>query len=236
MSFRRFVIADIHGCARTFAALVFDVLRIRRHDMLYLLGDYVDRGPRSREVIDLILSLQSEGFKVKPIRGNHDDMLLKACGSLDYLRIWILNGGRTTLDSFGVEDPCEIPNSYRHFIAGLPHYLELEDFILVHAGLNFAADNPFLDTEAMLWSRSDVINPERIGFRKLVSGHTPVSRETIRESIPTGRIFLDNGCVYAPHPELGTLAALELNTLSLYFQDNVDLPAQAGGARHEALS
>lgn len=219
---RRFVIPDIHGCARTFAALVFDVLRIRQTDMLYLLGDYIDRGPRSREVIDLLVSLQHDGFIIHPIRGNHDEMLLRSCGSLDYFRLWILNGGRTTLESFGVEDPCEIPGPYRHFLAGLPYYLELEDSILVHAGLNFAADDPFADTQAMLWSRSDEVVPERTGYRKVISGHTPVSRETIRQSISTGRIFLDNGCVYAPQPDLGTLAALELNTMSLYFQVNID--------------
>lgn len=222
MLVRRFVIPDIHGCARTFAALVFDVLRIRETDVLYLLGDYVDRGPRSREVIDLIWSLQRDGFIVYPIRGNHDEMFLQSCGSLDYFRMWILNGGRTTLESFGVEDPCGIPGSYRRFFAGLPYYLELEDSILVHAGLNFETGDPFADTQAMLWSRDGEVKPELIGYRKIISGHTPVDRETIRQSLATGRILLDNGCVYAPHPDLGTLAALELNTMSLYFQVNID--------------
>lgn len=222
MSFRRFVIPDIHGCARTFAALLYDALRIRSSDILYLLGDYTDRGPRSREVIDLIWTLKRDGIEIHPIRGNHDEMLLRACESLDHFRLWILNGGRTTLESFDVVDPCEIPLSYKRFFTNLPYYLELDDAILVHAGLNFQAVDPFADTESMLWSRSVEVKPERIGYKKVISGHTPVNREIIKKSISSERILLDNGCVYTDRPELGTLAALELNTLSLYFQGNID--------------
>lgn len=219
---RRFAIPDIHGCARTFAALLFDALRIKMSDTIYLLGDFTDRGPRSREVIDLIWELQDRGFKIHPIRGNHDEMLLQSCTSLDHLRLWMLNGGRATLESFGVEGPCEIPAAYRKFLSSLPCFLELEDFILVHAGLNFQVADPFSDREAMLWTRSVETEPARIGYRKVVSGHTPVTREAIKRSLSTGHILLDNGCVYSAAPELGTLAALELNTLSLYFQANLD--------------
>lgn len=219
---RLFVIPDIHGCARTFAALLFDALRIDASDTIYLLGDFTDRGPRSREVIDLIWELRDRGIEIYPIRGNHDEMLLQACGSLDHLRLWLLNGGRATLKSFGVEDPCDIPGAYRKFLSSLPYYLELGDVILVHAGLNFQVADPFSDREAMLWTRSLETVPERIGYRKVVTGHTPVTRAAIKRSLSTGRILLDNGCVYSTTPELGTLSALELTTLSLYFQANID--------------
>jgi serine/threonine protein phosphatase 1 len=222
MRARRFAIPDIHGCAFSFIALLHDVLKIRVSDTLYLLGDYADRGPRSKNVIDQIFTLQSEGISVYPLRGNHDDMLLRACGSIDYLRIWMLNGGRATLDSFGVEDPCEIPLIYRRFFDALPFYLELDDYILVHAGLNFQGDDPFHDKEAMLWTRSQEINSELIGQKKIITGHTPVTRETIRQAISSVLIPLDNGCVYATTAQLGTLAALDLDTHSLYFQKNID--------------
>lgn len=222
MRTRRFAIPDIHGCAHTFAALLYDVLRIQASDTLYLLGDYTDRGPRSKEVVDQIFELQSKGFSVYPLRGNHDDMLLRACGNLDFFRIWMLNGGGATLNSFGVDDPCELPLMYRRFFDALPFYLELEDFILVHAGLNFLADDPFSDKEAMLWTRSQEIHNDVIGQKKVITGHTPVSRETIRKSISSGLIPLDNGCVYATTVQLGTLAALDLDTFSLYFQKNID--------------
>lgn len=222
MRSRRFAIPDIHGCAYTLCALLHDVLRIRKSDTLYLLGDYTDRGPRSKEVIDEIFRLRNKGFAVHPIRGNHDDMLLRACGNLDYFRVWMLNGGGATLQNFGVDDPCELPLPYRRFFDALPFFLQLEDYILVHAGLNYLPDDPFLDKEAMLWTRSREIHPERIGHRKVITGHTPVSRETIQQSIPSGLIPLDNGCVYAATAELGTLAALDMDTLSLYFQKNID--------------
>ena len=222
MSARRFVVPDIHGCARTFSALLDKVLNLRPRDVLYLLGDYTDRGPRSKEVIDIIMGLKRKGHAVHTLRGNHDDMLIRACGSLDYLRVWLLNGGRTTLESFGVEDPCEIPPSYRHFFARLPYFIELDKFILVHAGLNLLADDPFADTEAMLWNRSGTTDPRRTRGKTIISGHTPVSREAIRESLATGHILLDNGCVYREQPGLGTLAALDLDTMSLYFMKNID--------------
>jgi serine/threonine protein phosphatase 1 len=222
MRTRRFAIPDIHGCANTFAALLHDVLRIRASDTLYLLGDYTDRGPRSKEVLDHIFELRRKGYSIHPIRGNHDDMLLRACGDLDYFRVWILNGGGATLESFNVEDPCELPLSYRRFFDTLPYYLELEDYILVHAGLNFMTADPFSDKEAMLWTRTREVNSDVIGQKKVVTGHTPVSREAIRQSTSSGLIPLDNGCVYAATTHLGTLAALDLDTLSLYFQKNID--------------
>jgi len=222
MKKRRFAIPDIHGCAHTFAALLHEVLRIETSDTVYLLGDYTDRGPRSKEVIDHIFELQSRGFSVYPIRGNHDDMLLRACGNRDFFRIWMLNGGGATLASFGVDDPCELPISYRRFFEALPFYLELEDFILVHAGLNFLADDPFSDKEAMLWSRPQEVRNDVIGQKKVITGHTPVSREAIKKSISSGLIPLDNGCVYATEKQFGTLCALDLDTLSLYFQNNID--------------
>ncbi len=222
MPARRFVVPDIHGCARTFSALLEKILNLGPKDVLYLLGDYTDRGPRSKEVIDIIMNLKRQGQAVYTLRGNHDDMLVRACGSLDYLRVWLLNGGRTTLASFGVEDPCEIPSVYRNFLANLPYFFELDKFILVHAGLNFLADDPFKDTEAMLWNRAGAADPRRTKGKTIISGHTPVSRETIRESLATGHILLDNGCVYKDQPGLGTLAALELDTLSLYFMKNIE--------------
>jgi serine/threonine protein phosphatase 1 len=222
MTSRRFAISDIHGCAKTFAALLHDLLMIRTSDTLYLLGDYTDRGPRSKEVIDQILELQRKGFSVYPIRGNHDDMLLRSCGNLDFFRIWMLNGGRATLTSFDVDDPCKLPLPYRRFFDGLPFYLELDDYIIVHAGLNFQSGDPFSDKEAMLWTRSEDIYPEMIDNKKVIIGHTPVSRETIRQSLQSGLIHLDNGCVYATNAQLGMLCALNLDTLSLFFQKNID--------------
>ena len=221
---RRFAIPDIHGCARSFQRLVHEVLRLERRDRLYLLGDLIDRGPGSKEVVDEVMRMQEAGFAVHPLRGNHEEMLSNACFDRAMFRIWMLNGGGATLASFGVEDPCEIPERYRTFIERLPTHILLDDVILVHAGLNFQAGDPFSDTEAMLWSRSYEVDRSRIGGRRLVCGHTPQSLEAIRQSLSTDRIMLDNGCVYGPVGGLGTLTALELDSLDLFTQECLDAP------------
>ena len=220
---RRFVIPDIHGCARTFRCLLENVIHLGKDDHLYLLGDMIDRGPRSKEVIDTILQLRSDGYNVHPLRGNHEEMFVQSCRDRSYFRLWMLNGGRATLDSFGVEDGCDVPPSYRQFIAGLPYFIELPDFVLVHGSLNFQIPDPLADTEAMLWSRDTAVNRQLIGGRRVIGGHTPVSRDEIRNNLATDRITLDNGCVYRGKQGLGSLAALELNSMTLYFQDNIDV-------------
>ncbi len=222
MEHRRFVIPDIHGCERTFQHLLRDIIRLQKTDSLYLLGDTIDRGPRSKQVIDAIRQLQLDGYDVHPLRGNHEEMFIQACSDRTGFRLWMLNGGRESLKSFGVDDACDIPLPYRKFIASFPYFIELAEFVLVHGGLNFTIPDPFDDTEAMLWSRDREVVKERIGGRRVIGGHTPLGREEIRLSLTEDRIMLDNGCVYKGEPGLGSLAALELNSMTLHFQENID--------------
>ena len=72
---RRWAIPDIHGCAKTFAALI-EQLKPKPEDQIFLLGDYINRGPDSVGVIDFLLKMREEGFHVYTLRGNHEDMLL----------------------------------------------------------------------------------------------------------------------------------------------------------------
>lgn len=221
MSSRRFVIPDVHGCARTLRRLVEEVLVLEKADCLYLLGDYIDRGPRSREVLDILMALPEEGYQVYPLRGNHEEMFITARDSDAAFRLWILNGGYATLDSFKVQKIGDIPSRYREFLQGLPYHIPLDDFILVHGGLNFQCADPFADTEAMIWERSSEVDRERIGGRRVICGHTPHSLNVIRKSLAADLIMLDNGCVY-PQPEMGNLTALELDTMTLHIQPNID--------------
>jgi serine/threonine protein phosphatase 1 len=219
---RRFVIPDIHGCAATFRTLVEDVIRLTPEDHLYLLGDYIDRGPRSKELLDTILGLARDGYDVNALRGNHEEMLINSDNSLGDFRLWTLNGGDTTLYSFGVDYAGEIPNRYLQFLEKLPLFFILDDFILVHACLNFDNQDPFTDRESMLWARHCEVDISRTGNKRLVSGHTPVTRETLEKGLTSSRIMLDNGCVYKGHPGLGALAALDLDSMIVLFQENVD--------------
>ena len=74
---RQWVIPDIHGCSKTLKALIGEQIRPTRNDWFYFLGDYIDRGPDARGVIDFIIQLEADGFNVRRLRGNHEDFLLK---------------------------------------------------------------------------------------------------------------------------------------------------------------
>jgi serine/threonine protein phosphatase 1 len=103
---RTFVIPDIHGCSLTLWQLLFHKLGLQKSDTLYLLGDYIDRGPDSKGVIDSILELQRDGYDVQAIKGNHEQMLIDfvESGSDEMLEYWLENGGTETLQSYGTED------------------------------------------------------------------------------------------------------------------------------------
>lgn len=219
---RRFVIGDVHGCSRTLRWLVEEGIGLTREDDLYLLGDLIDRGPDTRGVLDFIFELRENGFSVMSVRGNHEQMCLYAGDSLESLEGWLANGGLATLRSFAVETPGDIPRQYRSFLRSLPYYILLDDFVIVHASLNFDRSDPFSDREAMIWQRECVVDPARTGGRRLVSGHTPVTRERLEASLQTYRIQVDNGCVFADRPGMGSLAALDLGSLSVVYQDNID--------------
>jgi serine/threonine protein phosphatase 1 len=220
---RSFVIGDIHGCAATLRRLVGDTLRPIPNDRIYLLGDLIDRGPDSKGVLDFIFELRERGLSVNSVRGNHEEMCLLAGDDHYYLGLWAANGGLATMESFQADGPGDIPHSYREFLASLPHYILLDAFVIVHAGLNFDPLSPFDDTSAMLWTRSPVVDQLRIGGRRLICGHTPVSRKQLEASLDSSKIMLDNGCFYVERPGMGSLAALELGSMTLYYQENIDL-------------
>lgn len=222
LNVRTFVIGDVHGCAATLRCLVEDGLRPQPSDRIYLLGDLIDRGPDSKGVLDYIFELRQRGLSVNSVRGNHEEMLLQAEHHHNHLDMWTANGGLDTLESFQADGPGDIPHRYREFIGSLPFYITLEYFIIVHAGLNFVPQNPFEDTSAMLWTRSPVVDLQRIRGRRLICGHTPVSRSALEASLSSNKIMLDNGCVFGGRPEMGSLAALELERMAVYYQECLD--------------
>lgn len=223
---RRFVIPDIHGCNLTLRSLVEEVIQLRQDDDLYLLGDYIDRGPRSREVLQYVMDLIDGGYRIFPLRGNHEEMFLNAVADRSQTRTWILNGGYTALDSFGVDDARQIPLPFHRFCSDLPCYHLLDDYLLVHAGFNAEAQEPFADTEAMLWNRTKAVSRELLGGRTMICGHTPHPISEIEKMLArnNGLIILDNGCFLAGRKGMGSLLALELTTRSLYAQKNIDTP------------
>jgi serine/threonine protein phosphatase 1 len=135
-------------------------------------------------------------------------------------------GGKETLKSFQVHSPRHIPAEYIEWMKALDYYVILEKFILVHAGLNFQLDNPFIDTSSMLWIREFDVIPDKTGNRKIIHGHVPISLQFIDHSIKNSYyqfIDLDNGPYLTGESGYGNLVALELTNMELVVQDNRDL-------------
>lgn len=197
----KYVVTDLHGCLKTFKALL-SRLSFSRDDKLFVLGDLIDRGPDSKGVIDFIWQLEAEQYQVQCIRGNHDQLMLDATQSVKWNNMWLANGGYSALVSFNALSMFDIPDQYFAFIRDMPYYLEEDEYLLVHAGFNFKAERPFEDTNAMMWIRRwyEQMDYDLLQGRKIVHGHTPISRrESMRMMDKLDRkqvLNLDTGCVY----------------------------------------
>lgn len=128
---RRFVIGDIHGCAKALRTVI-EKIDPKPEDELIFLGDYIDRGPDSRNVVEQVLELQSR-CRVVPLCGNHELMLLAIVERGLDDNVWLANGGRATVSSYG-GSLAKVPDSHLTFFAKLRPYYETEDAICVHAG------------------------------------------------------------------------------------------------------
>jgi predicted MPP superfamily phosphohydrolase len=220
---REFAIGDIHGCPKTFQKMLFEELRVEKNDHIYLLGDYIDRGPDSKSVIEMIIYLQDKGYNIFPIMGNHEYMLIEACLSVHSLESWKQNGADTTLTSFGVDHPNKIEKKYLEFFVDLSNIYLTEEYVLVHAGLNFEIENPLDDKNSMLWNRDRLVDRDKIGGRRVICGHSPLPIFDIMQTLDENKIHLDGGCVYKGKiPGLGFLVGLNLKTLTLHTIENID--------------
>jgi len=224
----RYAISDIHGCCLTFKKLLFDTLKLQKTDELYLLGDYIDRGPDSKGVIDLILKLKEEDYQVQCLMGNHEMMMISLLDEGNYDKFnWRFQGGEETLKSFNTNYIGDIPDNYLSFIKNLPLFFELEDYFLVHAGFRFQKSG-FLDDEmSMLWIRSwhYTIRPELLGGKVIIHGHTPTPKNEIEkmlEATPFLVLDIDAGCVYNNFHGMGYLCAFNMDDQTLVFEPNID--------------
>jgi len=236
---RTWVIPDVHGCLRTLKALIEDLIELRKDDTLIFLGDVIDRGPESKGVIDYIMKLSTGGINTTCIRGNHEDYMARVfrdemaksglrkmfgLKSITY-REWMQYGGENTLQSFNTTDVTEIPEKYIEWIESLDFYMKWKNFLIVHAGFNFEIEDIFSDTISMMWIREYKIDPEKLGNHKIIHGHVPVTLDFINQSINSNSfqfIDLDNGVYLSDKPGYGNLLALELNTMELLVQPNLD--------------
>jgi len=196
------VIADIHGH--------FDELqRLKRefgynpieHQLIYL-GDYIDRGPNSCEVVNEIMRevLEEEAIA---LLGNHERMMLNALTSeqnqnrTNDMLHWLINGGQKTLDSYK-ENGKRAMRSHPGFLATLPLYVECDDYVFVHAGVNPTKKIEDQTEKDLLWIRDEFLNAKDLSTvtnKIVVFGHTPTIAFTGKPEIYIGkdRIGVDTG-------------------------------------------
>lgn len=215
-----YAVGDIHGELDALNALL-EALPLRSDDRLLFLGDYVDRGPDSRGVVDRLIALAAE----RPctfLMGNHESMFLEFLGwkgpSYFGADVFLANGGARTLASYGFFDAQDLdptrfrlPESHVRFYRELVLWHREADYLFVHAGLSEAAleqsDVDWALRRArpvdLLWAREHIGRPHRLGVT-LVYGHTPSPDFAVRWNTPFG-IGIDTGAVYG-----GRLTALRL--------------------------
>jgi serine/threonine protein phosphatase 1 len=187
---RLLAIGDIHGCRQLLQQLL-EKVQPTATDQLVFLGDYIDRGPESRQVIETLLQLREELPRTVFLKGNHEQMLLGFLADDDQLG-FLVNGGTRTLQSYRQGEHVRIPETHLQFFDNLQTGFETEGFIFVHAGMRPGIPFHQQRETDLLWIRADFLNSDYDWGKTVVFGHTPQT-EAMME--PT-RIGLDTGAVY----------------------------------------
>jgi serine/threonine protein phosphatase 1 len=211
---RTFVIGDIHGCVDEIDRLL-DTLAPAAGETVVFLGDYIDRGPASKGVIDRLLRLRREGPRCVFLKGNHEDMFLGFLGEGGaFGEVFLANGGGATLRSYGLPSECgqvrgeQLPPEHLEFLKSLRLRSEHGDFLCVHAGLDPARPLLAQRDEDLLWIRDEFIRQPHPFPYTVLFGHTP-QREVLVD-LPF-KIGLDTGLVY-----WNKLSCLELAEQQLF--------------------
>ena len=207
-------------------------IRIRAEDQIIFVGDYIDRGPDSKGVLDYVIGLREKVRNLVFIRGNHEEMLIESFTSHAYFQPWMNNGGGATLESFGISQDeyqspggNKIPGVYMDFLSSTTYYIELNKCYIVHAGFNFINKRPFEDLDAMIWSRNFEYDKGLAKGKKVIHGHTPTTLEVIRSTLfdpENSLINIDAGCVYTEYAGMGNLLGLNVDNMQLFVQPNID--------------
>lgn len=211
---RTFVIGDLHGCADELDCLL-DHIAPGSADTVVFLGDYIDRGPSARAVVDRVLRLNHEGPRCVCLKGNHEDMFLAFLGRHgSHGEAFLRNGGDVTLQSYGLdglpgaEVASRLPAAHLAFFESLQLMFEYGPFLCVHAGV--MPDRPLAAQreEDLMWVRGEFVEwPHPFPFT-ILFGHTP--KREVFDDRPY-KIGLDTGLVYG-----NKLSCLELTELRLF--------------------
>lgn len=217
------VIGDIHGCAKTLEALL-EKLADEAHRTFVFIGDYIDRGPDSKSVVDLIIKFAADHDCVF-LRGNHEQMMLDALETNDAAR-WLRYGGRDTLKSYNQTFVnLNFSSQHHHFYQNSKIFYETESYFFVHGGIppqvtiaEAVADEDIVDM--MMWTRDHIEAKQTAWEKKVIFGHTPTDKPFHTNDM----IGIDTGCVYRNLPGLGKLTALLLPEEEFIYMDCIDNP------------
>jgi calcineurin-like phosphoesterase family protein len=219
-----YAVGDVHGRAdlleKMHAAILKDSLDVpaERKVVVYL-GDYVDRGPASKKVVDVLLDRPLKGFERVHLMGNHEAFLIEFLNDLEAGPGWFFNGGLATLASYGVkvgkfdelsyevlqrvqeEFKKKLPESHLDFYKTLEFSRTEGDFFFVHAGIRPGVPLDNQTDEDMLWIREEFLGCEDDFGKIIVHGHTI----TWEPEVKSNRIGIDTGAFAS-----GVLTALVL--------------------------
>ena len=210
---RVYAIGDVHGrldlLAPLYRAIRADLERAApAHSVEIFLGDYIDRGPQSRDVLEWLIASRPATARRVCLMGNHEAMLLDALRGLEEPDLWLGNGGVETMRSYGANPVgwfgrdrlrsvwaafvSGFPEHHRSFLEGLSRSAGYGDYLFVHAGINPARSLADQDPDDLVWIREPFLSSPAAFGKIIVHGHTPVSTPDIRPN----RINIDTGAVF----------------------------------------
>ncbi|MEP1209121.1 MAG: metallophosphoesterase family protein [Rhizobiaceae bacterium] len=219
---RVYAIGDIHGCIdelKDLLKLIKTDLKknpVEKHRLIFI-GDYVDRGPDSKAVIDRLIKLREKGHPVTFLRGNHEEKLITAFTAIDRRNMpgFIKYGGPETLQSYGLTGKAvnrilgshptkkdyerfssqvrsHLGKDHVEFLTSLPTSTIEGDYFFCHAGVNPRASFDIQRDYDLIWMREPFLSWDKPLERVVVHGHTP----RIRVGKHPHRINVDTSCVY----------------------------------------
>lgn len=174
---RTYALSDIHGCLDKLVALVERCRVNGGHSAKFVfLGDYIDRGPDSRGVLEFVIDLQRRmPSQVVCLCGNHEDLALNAIDDASQIDQWVVhNGGDKALRSYGATHPSEVPADHVAWLRALVTHHDDGRRFFVHAGINPARPLDRQTRHDLLWMREPFLSDPRDYGRFIVHGHTPI--------------------------------------------------------------
>ncbi len=199
-----FVIGDIHGCRDQLESLLEMIWQSEGYDArIITVGDMIDRGPDSNEVLQRLGALHRvSGSRLTCLKGNHEQMMLDFLSDPRNAGVrWIHAGGLDTLESFGISSDGkgfeEIAGELQdrlgpdmmHWLRGLPSYWEESNVAVVHAGADPALPLAEQTENTLYWGHKDFRSIPRADGKWIIHGHTIVKEPRIKD----GRISIDTG-------------------------------------------